>query len=565
MRYLIISFFVLIICSPVLAQRPFITTWKTDNGTSTCNTCITIPTIGSGYNYDVDWNDDGIYDEIGIQGDAMHDFGIAGTYKVAIRGDFPRIYFNNSGSRLKIININQWGDIEWESMENAFPYCRFMNSDATDAPDLSKVTSLKNCFYSCGDFNGTIGQWDVSTILDMSFMFWGASDFNQDIGDWNVSNVVNMQSMFSSAGSFNQDIGDWNVTSVKDMSGMFSNRDSFDLNIGDWDVSNVENMSYMFFQTGRFNEDISRWDVSSVTDMNNMFLRSFEFNQDIGDWNVSNVIDMSLMFTAAYRFNQDIGNWDVSKVKNMDWTFAGTTDFNQDISDWDVSNVKSMGLMFLGASSFNQNIGKWNVSNVENMWLMLSETEDFNQNLNNWDVSNVKDMRAMFFNAKAFDQSLENWNLDSLKTAGSMLDSCAMSCLNYGATLTAWANNPITPDSILLGAFNLVYGLNAIEARNLLLDKAWIINGDKLGECTVSTTEINNNEVIIYPNPTFDHIYLKNIINNPFVIRDGIGKVILKGIYSEGIDLSTLTNGVYFIEILGNDGVLLTSKKILKY
>jgi len=45
---------------------PFITTWKTDNEGTSCNSCITIPTTGAGYNYEVDWDNDGIYEESGI-------------------------------------------------------------------------------------------------------------------------------------------------------------------------------------------------------------------------------------------------------------------------------------------------------------------------------------------------------------------------------------------------------------------------------------------------------------------------------------------------------------------
>ncbi len=44
------------------AQAPFITTWKTDNPDTSNSTSITIPTTGTGYNYDVDWNNDGVYD-----------------------------------------------------------------------------------------------------------------------------------------------------------------------------------------------------------------------------------------------------------------------------------------------------------------------------------------------------------------------------------------------------------------------------------------------------------------------------------------------------------------------
>lgn len=84
------------------------TTWKTDNAGTSNSTSITIPTTGSGYNYSVDWNNDGTFDETGLTANVTHDFGTAGTYTIRITGSFPRIYFNNGGDRLKILSVNQW-------------------------------------------------------------------------------------------------------------------------------------------------------------------------------------------------------------------------------------------------------------------------------------------------------------------------------------------------------------------------------------------------------------------------------------------------------------------------
>ncbi len=52
----------------------FVTTWKTDNAGTSGSTSITIPTTGAGYNYDVDWNNDGTFDEFGLTGSVTHDF-----------------------------------------------------------------------------------------------------------------------------------------------------------------------------------------------------------------------------------------------------------------------------------------------------------------------------------------------------------------------------------------------------------------------------------------------------------------------------------------------------------
>ena len=90
----------------------FVTTWKPDNPGTSSSTAITIPT-NSGidvYNYDVDWDNDGTFDQFGITGDVTHDFGTTATQTIRIQGTFPRITFNNLGSDdEKIISVDQWG------------------------------------------------------------------------------------------------------------------------------------------------------------------------------------------------------------------------------------------------------------------------------------------------------------------------------------------------------------------------------------------------------------------------------------------------------------------------
>ena len=141
----------LLLCLGTLlaAQRPFVTTWKTDNPGTSSATSITIPT-GSGYfDYDVDWENDGIYDDLGVSGTITHDYGVAGTYTVAIRGTFPWIRFSEGGDKQKILDVVQWGDIEWASLREAFSGCTNLNVSATDAPDLSRVTNLSGTFQQC--------------------------------------------------------------------------------------------------------------------------------------------------------------------------------------------------------------------------------------------------------------------------------------------------------------------------------------------------------------------------------------------------------------------------------
>ncbi|MDH7447529.1 BspA family leucine-rich repeat surface protein [Aquimarina sp. 2201CG14-23] len=284
----------------MFAQDAFITTWQT---TST-NESIAIPTAGSGYNYSVDWGDGTI--ESGFIGDTTHEYAVAGTYTVSITGDFPRIYFNNSGDKDKIRTIEQWGTISWASMASAFYGCSGLTLNADDTPDLSAVTDVSQMFRGARSFvdaKDNIGIWNVSTVTNMSNMFRVASDFNENISSWNVGNVTNFSFMLSTTNIFNQNLNTWNigenVTGTINMSGMFDSTLAFNQPLNDWDVSKVTNMSGMFGVTPQFNQPLNNWDTGNVSNMGGMFFGANKFDQNLGDWNLSSITNMSSMFQQS--------------------------------------------------------------------------------------------------------------------------------------------------------------------------------------------------------------------------------------------------------------------------
>ncbi|WP_418499150.1 BspA family leucine-rich repeat surface protein, partial [Flagellimonas sp.] len=207
-----------------LADDPasFVTTWKT----TMANEEIIIGTSGGRtYDYMIDWGD-GTVEEITSSDDATHVYATAGTYTVAIKGQFPHIemYSEDSDGRgEKLMSIEQWGTGQWESMYEAFSGCGNMVYNATDIPDLSQVTDMAYMFESATSFNGNIGNWDTSNVTYMNGMFAGATAFNQDISGWDVSNVTEMVFMLSDATDFDQDLSNWNLSSIEYMNFMLDN------------------------------------------------------------------------------------------------------------------------------------------------------------------------------------------------------------------------------------------------------------------------------------------------------------------------------------------------------
>ncbi|SFC31122.1 surface protein [Flagellimonas taeanensis] len=232
-----------------LAADPgsFITTWRT----TVANEEIVIATDNSLiYDYAIDWGD-GTEENIASGTSPTHIYASAGTYTVAIKGVFPRInMIIEDGYALKLMSIEQWGSNSWESMNGAFGYCANMVYNATDVPDLSKVTDMSNMFYESATFNGEIGNWNTSIATHMEGVFFGATAFNGDIGNWDVSNVTTMSTMFYGATSFDQPLGDWDVSNVTTMFSMFRDAAAFNQNLGGWDLSSITSLSNMFDNSG---------------------------------------------------------------------------------------------------------------------------------------------------------------------------------------------------------------------------------------------------------------------------------------------------------------------------
>ena len=360
--------------------RPFITTWNTGSANQT----ITIP--GTGRNCNIDWGDGTVH--LDTYCGQTHTYAANGTHTISISGGLERFHLDDQRPNAgRLASIEQWGDIYWTSMRSAFEGASNMVYNATDAPNLSRVSDMSGMFEVALSFNGNLSSWDVSSVTDMSSMFSYAYDFNGDLSSWDVSAVTDMSIMFNYAYDFNGDLSSWDVSAVTDMSHMFEAADSFNGDLSSWDVSAVTDMSGMFTDAISFNGNLSGWNVSKVTNMGSMFLSAELFNQSLNNWNVSAVTSMNRMFHSASLFNQTISSWDVSAVTDMHRMFYRAFDFNQPLNGWDVSKVTDMSGMFYQASDFNQPLNAWNVSKVTSMVSMFFAATSFSQNLGNWYVT----------------------------------------------------------------------------------------------------------------------------------------------------------------------------------
>ncbi len=178
----------------------FITTWKTTEADEE----VFIPVApNTDYVSAIDWGDGTVEDIAGTDPNPTHTYDEAGTYEIAITGDFPRLFLNAGGSESegdeenarKLQTIEQWGTIEWTSMRKGFSGAENLIYKATDTPDLSNVTNMEYMFRKAESFNGDISGWDVSNVTNMRGMFVEAESFDQDLSGWDVRGVFDDESL----------------------------------------------------------------------------------------------------------------------------------------------------------------------------------------------------------------------------------------------------------------------------------------------------------------------------------------------------------------------------------
>lgn len=353
LKKLLAFVFFTILFQTINAQDEFITIWKPGSSQQ-----INFP--GRGTNFNVYWEEVGYPQHNGSLTDVTStleftvNFGTPlnpvpanATYRIKIsngNGGFNQVRFFDgmlipgytNADRTKITDVAQWGDIQWKSFEDAFVFCTNLDISATDTPDLSLVTSMRQMFYLCFSLvgNPSFNTWDTSTVTTMFYMF-GETSFNQPLGNWNTSNVTDMSFMFDYATQFNQPIGSWNTSKVTAMEHTFHGALAFNQDLRNWDTSKVTVMEEMFHEASSFNQNLGSWSLAALTEAQNMLLNSGlncqNYDNTLYGWSVNattpNNINLAsaapLVYAASFGVNAR------NNLINKGWMISGDTYNNQ--------------------------------------------------------------------------------------------------------------------------------------------------------------------------------------------------------------------------------------------
>ena len=156
---------------------------------------------------------------------------------------------------------------------------------------------------------------------------------------------------------------------------------------------------------------------------------------------------------------------------------------------------------------------------------------------------------------------IENCTFDYSLVTGATIDSYIDSgdstivtwivALSTGSSVSVDATYYISPGTT--GVYDLILQLYC-SAKS---DPKFIIASSRLyyEASTIGIQSLSLNNVFLYPNPTFDKIYLQtsnNLTRQDYVITDFLGRIVQSGKISsekQEISLVTLSSGVYYISI----------------
>jgi surface protein len=178
---------------------------------------------------------------------------------------------------VRILDITQWDDVEFDIMNESFAGCQNLDVTATDAPILSELDlpALILSFYDCNIKHAKFSQWNTVGIGNMESTFRDCANLETiEISTWNTSVVTRMPAMFDGCVKLREiDIAGWNVGNVDRFSHMFNNCVSLgSIDLTGWNVGAADAMDGMFAGCGNIDViGVEGWEPFNI---NTFFLES---------------------------------------------------------------------------------------------------------------------------------------------------------------------------------------------------------------------------------------------------------------------------------------------------
>lgn len=176
-------------------------------------------------------------------------------------------------------------------------------------------------------------------------------------------------------------------------------------------------------------------------------------------------------------------------------------------------------------------------------------------------LSQVVSTTSMLREASSFDEDIGHWNVSNVSDMSFMLEGVTLSVANYDGLLNGWNSQDLQSNlSFHAGNSNYCHGE---PARNAMVNTlGWTIVDDGL-DCTLGIKDNELSEVVLYPNPVKDFLYLVGVEKDmELSVVNHLGQTVLQAPAADKVDLSTLATGVYYLKL--SDKTATVIKRIIK-
>lgn len=395
---------------------------------------INVQPAGYTFDYNVDWGDGNT--DSNVTGNIVHTYDNVGQYDVKITGTFPNIYFFNRFDRWKVLEIKNWGNIQWETMLSAFWGCGNMDITATDEADFSQVAVFQRMLTSCTSITNIYNSknWITSNATNLLLFASGCSNLvSIETTNWDFSGLTNFDSVFQNCTSLTSlDGTNWDFSNCTSFSDSFSNCNSLTTitGNGNWRFPTTGTVTFDRFFNNAFALDglnTTNWNTERVVSLSQAFRDCTSLTYlDMSNWNLSNCTSLFLWTYNAPLLASinGIENLDVSNVINFGYVFAQVDSLVADVSNWDVSSGTSFTNFMdnTGGSGSITGYKNWDTSSLtgtcQSIFAFSTNGDD---DLPLWDITNSNSLYNAF-RAMAPVSSTQTFNMTTSNLSAS--NSC---------------------------------------------------------------------------------------------------------------------------------------------
>jgi len=205
---LLLTLFIVGIWVAWAQNRPFVARWGTNR-----NGEIHLPVKGTNWKLEV-YKDNDLkktemvrYSDESSKIHVVKGLAMGAYYDVKIYPEgveYIRCGSNEAKETAKLLlNIKEWGDIQWTTMERAFAGCTALYNASQGEPNLSKVKSCKEMFKGCVQFKASLNTWNMESVENLENMFDGCGEYTYHMASWTLASAKRIS--FGKVAKFNKD------------------------------------------------------------------------------------------------------------------------------------------------------------------------------------------------------------------------------------------------------------------------------------------------------------------------------------------------------------------------